>query len=380
MSATSGWHSSQRRGAAPRAARPRRPALSALSAALLGLLLCAAAHAAEYRIEPLGSLGGSFSRAQGISGLAHICGYAYLSSGVEHAFFHDGTAMHDLGTLGGQAARAYGLNDAGTVVGWAQDAAGNNLPAAWNASGVHELPTLGWPCGTAWGVNAAGRIVGHAYLSASVYHAVRWDGDTVTDLGTLGGATSIAYDVNALGVIAGAADDAGGVQRACLWVGDQPGSIGGLPGCTSSAARAINDLGQAILWNYGLNRAAFWDDGLLTDLGTLGGEQSWAYGLNNLGQVVGWANLASGIYHAFVWADDNGNGLTDTGEMQDLGTLGGLFSSAYAVNDDGIIVGYAQDSSYRWQAVRWVPVPEPATAGVLLSGLAALVARRRKRT
>ncbi len=88
------------------------------------------------------------------------------------------------------------------------------------------------------------------------------------------------------------------------------------------------------------------------------------------------AELPSGIYHAFVWADENGNGLSDEGEMQDLGTLGGLFSSAYGINDDGVIVGYAQNSDYQWQAVRWVPVPEPAALAVLAAGLSWLMRHR----
>ena len=47
--------------------------------------------------------------------------------------------------------------------------------------------------------------------------------------------------------------------------------------------------------------------------------------------------------------------------MIDLGDLGGYYTNAYGINDAGTIVGSAQDVSGRWQAVRWVPLPEPAT-------------------
>ena len=51
----------------------------------------------------------------------------------------------------------------------------------------------------------------------------------------------------------------------------------------------------------------------IVDLGTLGGATSVALGINNLGQVVGGADLATGFRHAFLW---------DDGVMTDLGTLG----------------------------------------------------------
>jgi probable HAF family extracellular repeat protein len=52
----------------------------------------------------------------------------------------------------------------------------------------------------------------------------------------------------------------------------------------------------------------------VTDLGTLGGNWAQAFGVNAQGQVVGLSRTESGRLHAFVW---------DWGVMTDLGTLGG---------------------------------------------------------
>ena len=68
------------------------------------------------------------------------------------------------------------------------------------------------------------------------------------------------------------------------------------------------------------------------DLGTLGGTFSEAVAVNASGQVVGDSTTAApGERHAFSW--------TRAGGMVDLGTLGGSFSFAAAVNDGGQVVG-----------------------------------------
>ena len=83
----------------------------------------------------------------------------------------------------------------------------------------------------------------------------------------------------------------------------------------------------------------------LQDLGTLGGANSRAYGMNEAGWVVGEAETKDGGLHAFLWTPTNG--------MVDLGTLGGEISRAYAVNERGQVVGEAELQDGRMQPFVW---------------------------
>lgn len=71
---------------------------------------------------------------------------------------------------------------------------------------------------------------------------------------------------------------------------------------------------------------------VVTDLDTLGGNYSYAYGINDKGQVVGKSNaIYQGKCYAFVYSN---------GTMTNLGTMDGFSSStALGINNSGQIVG-----------------------------------------
>jgi probable HAF family extracellular repeat protein len=77
--------------------------------------------------------------------------------------------------------------------------------------------------------------------------------------------------------------------------------------------------------------AFIYANGNLQDIGTLNGYDTRAYAINASGQVAGDA-MAPGYYRAFLYSN---------GRMTDLGTFGGAYASASAINDAGVVVGAA---------------------------------------
>lgn len=161
-------------------------------------------------------------------------------------------------------------------------------------------------------INQRGQAVGYAAMHARfsqtsnptacfgphVSHAFEWQKNTVTDLGSLGGAKycSDADSINARGEIEGVSEN---------------GQIDPLLG--------LNEI-----------RAVVWNNGNLEDLGTLGGNHSWSFGVDNRGRVVGMSlnGVADpySIYDFVIFGFSGGTQtrafLWDHGIMQDLGTLG----------------------------------------------------------
>ncbi len=243
------------------------------------------------RVTPITVPGGTDVVVTALNARGHVAGYFTDSSGGQHPFFWDGTAI-DLGTLGGTFAYALDLNDLDHTTGYSS-AVGDAEYRAFDGLNqtLEDLGTLG---GNTFGrsINNAGAITGHSFLPYSAnYHAFVWRPGNLIDLGTLGGSVSTGVAINESGQVAG----------------------------DSQMASDLTD------------HAFLFDGTNLQDLGTLGGDYSSATALNGLGVVTGVASLPGELdYHAFV---------SQAGGLVDLGTLGGTFSMGYAINGPGVVAG-----------------------------------------
>jgi probable HAF family extracellular repeat protein len=288
-------------------------------------------------------------------------------------FFTD-YSVTNLGTLGGNTSMAYGINESGQVVGESRTSltimdpnAGPEftpgslvVPHAFLYSG-NNMQDLGGRANSsaAHSINATGQAVGFFFARPGGYnHAFLYSNSKTQDIGSFGSASarqSFANAINASGQVVGWSDTglppillkhpgpmvpAASPQHAFSYQDGKMQDLGTLGGDFSTAF-GINDAGQIAGYaeNADRDRHAFlYENGKMRDLGTLGGLESEAHAINNSGQVVGVANLPNGDAHAFLYSD---------GKMQDLGTLDRnpkCRSQANAINSAGLIVGYSKSN------------------------------------
>jgi probable HAF family extracellular repeat protein len=250
-------------------------------------------------------------------------------------------SITDLGTLGGSFSYALSMNDMGQIVGTSQTSSGNSQAFLWQGGVMTNIGTAsGYNNSTARDINNLGQVLGDGgTIEDFSLSSFLWSNDTIT--------TSVVPDFcSVIGI-----NDTEQIVGFCTITDTayisaflfQDGQIidNFDPLNFPTFARDINNSGQVVgsfsvdITNY-TYEAFLWQDGTATELGTLGGTNSEAYAVNDVGQVVGKAQTSTGDFHAFFW----------DGAMQDLGTLANYTSSvAYGINNRGRVVGKATNSS-----------------------------------
>ena len=120
--------------------------------------------------------------------------------------------------------------------------------------------------------------------------------------------------------------------------------LGTLPNSSFSYATDVNKFGQVVGYSgndYNSSHAFFWENGVLTDIGTLGGGGSLGWGINNSAQVVGAAQTRDVTYdgfpisHSLIWSKRAG--------ISDLTPGTNLNTSAEKINDAGQVIGSTEN-------------------------------------
>jgi probable HAF family extracellular repeat protein len=242
--------------------------------------------------------------------------------------------MVDLGTLGGTESLGIYVNDAGQVIGLATTGTAPDplgffgLPThtfIWQNGEKLDIGTLGGADalpGASCSNQPEGVVVGGSTTttipnrdtSLPTADPFLWREGKMIDLGSLGGTNGFAHCANTRGQVIGQSSLAA-TPGAC--------NLGG-PGC----------------------HAFFWEDGLMRDLGTLGGAASEAIWLNDSGEVVGSADLPGSQTHdAVLWRH---------GKIHDLGTIpGDPCSRGRGLNAHGQVVGGSSDCTNFLHAFLW---------------------------
>ena len=195
----------------------------------------------------------------------------------------------------------------------------------------------------------------------------------VTDLGVLDPNTAFpashALGLNHVGTVVGYSSTQIAPEHGALHAFRWKRHMGmvdlGTLGGENSFAIGVNDRDQ-VAGNAqapdGNNYAVLWDaGGRIHNLGTLGGSAgSHASGINNRGQVVGESQNAEGKYRAFIWDEHTG--------MVDLGLPEADFAVLHGINDSEVVIGALIVNSGPTQPFKWTRATGP-TALDLLGGV-----------
>jgi probable HAF family extracellular repeat protein len=295
----------------------------------------AAQPAPTYTVTDLGTLGGE-SFALDINLLGQIVGTCRATSGKEQAFLYSGGEMSSLGTLGGAYSYAYAINQLGDIAGNSATTKGLQHAYLWRGDVMADLGTLGGERSQANGINSRGQVAGWAYTVSGTWRAFLYENGGMTDIGTTFAGWSIANDIDELGRVVGSYQADGGA-RPFLWDGSAVRDLG-TPGTLGGASK-INLFGEiAGFSNYVPLKArpVIFRDSTIIDIGSLGGDDGQAWGINDLGRAVGYSLTGDGQWHAILY---RGGVLYDLNNLI-AATSGVELIAATAIDDLGRIVGF----------------------------------------
>jgi probable HAF family extracellular repeat protein len=203
-----------------------------------------------------------------------------------------------------------------------------------------DTPLLNPAFSRGMGINNSGALVGSTRNEDGVVVAFKltnhnlWLSDEVV---APNGLPEIRFSINDRGDVAAHKMVPGGIAPV-VWKNGEAHDLPLLEGYQYGEVFDINASGQmageALNGNWlsptAMRAVLYSADGEVEDLGTLGGAKAYAAGINDQGHVVGGAENALFQIRAYVYKD---------GVMEDIGTLGGTSANANSINNCGQIAG-----------------------------------------
>src|SRR6059036_1450922 len=249
---------------------------------------------------------------------------------------------------------------------------------------VSNLPDFGGTSSGGNSINDQSWVAGYSRLPDRNRHATLWRNSLLSDLGTLGGPnSSVTWNVkNTAGIIVGISQTAdpqllgeswssaafystpnnvGYINLGFVWQNNQMRGLPNFPGGDNGFATGANNLGQVVGWAENdvhdptcvspqvlQFRPAMWTLGppdQIQDLPLISGDTSGAAtAINDNGQIVGISGIcdqAIGRHtakHAVLW---------ENGGVIDLGNLGAQWwNTPTAINQRGDVVGFDGDPAF----------------------------------
>jgi hypothetical protein len=241
---------------------------------------------------------------------------------------------------------AYAINNSNQVVGDYYDAGGSPHAFIWNPTGPSGgvMGDLGIGAGShAYGINGRGHIVGQGAGGAYIAIPPSTSTGLYTVTTIMGG--GVARGITNLDSVVGTTSGGSAFVRTAD--PHNPSATGaivtiGASNCGSSDGRAINSSGAIVGSACGTYAAGSNGSSPMSYIGSLGGRTSRAYALNESGQAGGYSYVPGNYeVHAVLW-DPSTSGPYPTSDSThtDLGNLGGTFATILGINDDGVSVGY----------------------------------------
>lgn len=350
----------------------------------LSVLSATPAVAANYTITDLGTLGGVQSHAAAINASGQIAGWSEIAgSSNRHAFLYSNGAMADLGTLGGAHSQAYALNDAGHVTGFSWLSNSSIHAFLYQNSGMTDLGTLNNQPGLFYGdsINNNDQIIGHGlpYGAGGVVNFFYQNGTMTNWKATSACPACQAVAINGQEQITGSLTTGPGVSHAFVYDNGTISDLGTLPGGLTAIGTAINEVGQVVGvssvsgLSFIFQHAFIYSQGTMKDIADLGVIGSVG-GINDAGQVVGSMAVANSK-HAFVYTNN---------ATWDLNTLiatnsGWFLEEAADINNAGQITGTGMINGQRHAFILTpTSVPVPGSIWLLGTALAGLIGRQKR--